>query len=45
MCIGDSLGESMMWVGESPPESLVSRIERATGSTLGAILDGEGWPR
>ena len=39
------LGESMLWVGESLPESLVSRIQRATGSTLAAIVDGEGWPR
>jgi len=39
------LGESMVWVGGSPPDSLVSRIERATGSALGAVLDGEGWPR
>jgi len=38
------LGESMIWVGESLPESLVSRIERATGSTLAAIVDGEGRP-
>ena len=35
----------MMWVGESLPESLVARIERATGSALGEILDGEGLPR
>ena len=39
------LGEPMSWVGESPPEALVSRIERATGSALGAILGSEGWPR
>ena len=36
------LGEPMNWVGDSLPGSLVSRIERATGVGLGAILNGEG---
>ena len=39
------LGERMIWDAESPPDSLVSRMERATGATLSAILNGEGWPR
>ena len=36
------LGEPMTWKGDSPPESLVARIERAVGVPLAAIVNGGG---